>query len=398
MSGAINYRECLASICEKIEKQSIKFNDNCLSEENIFSVLNIVNKEVMYCRVLKYLIETNWDSFKEYVLCTAIGEEYQKDCELKRIELEYECDSPCDQYSKKGRIDILIETDNKEIIVIETKVYADDQEHQLFRYKKEIENNFKSYKCHILYLTLDGHKPREESLMCEKHDKESKKCSLDSKCACLDIAECKRISFYETISNWLENIISDFDTNSIAKQFLEVINVAKNNYDQEIGILSENLNFAKITLALSEAFPFFWEKVRNKFFEELAKELKEYGFEIKSNSDEPYKREILAYTLEKNGKLLYFCYETNFFFRTGFEDEEWKYVNKTVFENTGFLKIDFGTRKAKDAFNVKYYSNSSKKLLEWFYLDDQDDKKAAVIKNIAYTASKFFDSFTDSSD
>lgn len=51
-----------------------------------------------------------------------------------------------------GRIDILIETP-KQLIVIENKIYASDQENQLMRYFKYCKSQNKSFR--LLYLTLD---------------------------------------------------------------------------------------------------------------------------------------------------------------------------------------------------------------------------------------------------
>lgn len=383
MSRYENDREVIRRIYNQAVENNTKFSANILPKDNIFSILNIVNNELMYCRVLKYLITTNWNSFKEKILCKNISEERWDNCNLKRAELEYECDSPCEAYPKKGRIDVLLETDKKQVIVIETKVYADDQEHQLFRYKKEMENHFKEYKYYILYLTLDGHKPTENSLMCEKHNQT---CNINARCSRVSEKEYICISFRKNISEWLDSIISEFETDSIAKQFFEVINMTKNNYDQEIKLLSEDFNYAKIVLALNSAFPTFFDKIRNAFFEDVAKELhNNYQFKIESKNDK-HNGEIWVYTLEKSGKSLHLCYENNFFLRI---EEEWEYVNKEVFDSINNFEIDFGTCENKEAFGVKNYSDSSsEKLLEWSYWDK--DRKDIVIKNIAYTASSFF--------
>lgn len=61
-----------------------------------------------------------------------------------------------------GRIDIIVE-DGKKAVIIENKIFAEDQESQLLRYfnfgKKQFGKNFK-----LVYLTLDGDEPDEESL------------------------------------------------------------------------------------------------------------------------------------------------------------------------------------------------------------------------------------------
>ena len=61
-----------------------------------------------------------------------------------------------------GRIDIIIE-DGNHAIIIENKIYAEDQENQLLRYynygKKQFPKGFE-----LVYLTLDGVEPNEKSL------------------------------------------------------------------------------------------------------------------------------------------------------------------------------------------------------------------------------------------
>ena len=61
-----------------------------------------------------------------------------------------------------GRIDIIIE-DGKHAVIIENKIYASDQRNQLLRYHNYGEKSFpKGYE--LLYLTLDGHDPSDDSL------------------------------------------------------------------------------------------------------------------------------------------------------------------------------------------------------------------------------------------
>ena len=54
-----------------------------------------------------------------------------------------------------GRIDIILE-DGEHAIIIENKIYATDQHHQLLRYNNYGKQRFpKGFK--LIYLTLDGH-------------------------------------------------------------------------------------------------------------------------------------------------------------------------------------------------------------------------------------------------
>lgn len=80
-----------------------------------------------------------------------------------------------------GRIDILIEDNNKHTIIIENKIYASDQENQLLRYYNYSRDN-------IFYLNLNGSDPSENSYQDLEKDK-----------------HFKIISYEYDILNWLEN-------------------------------------------------------------------------------------------------------------------------------------------------------------------------------------------------
>lgn len=344
-----------------------------VSNDNIFSVLEVVRKEVPYCRVLLYLIKNNWNSFKEKVLDGCCGNE-----ELTWFELEHRCDSPCEYYNKEGRIDILLKTENH-IVVIEVKINADDQEHQLLRYKKEIENEYKEAKktpnIHIIYLTVDGRDAFENSLQCKKCKMH---CSIDAK-------DYKRISFNQTIYNWLADLISDYDENSIAKQFLEVLELEKVNNEKYLEILRKSADYPMMVYNLKEMLPFLFTEIREEFFEKLKSELiKEHNYVENLGERDTYKRETWAVNLMREDKKLSFCYETNFFLRTGLEDKNWIYINRNSLDGS---TEELGTRKSALAFNIKSLDASSEKLLRWSHKNEEEKMK--IIKKIAIFADNF---------
>ena len=89
-----------------------------------------------------------------------------------------------------GRLDLLISSDNKAII-IENKINADDRDGQLCKYHKY----GSSYKggFELIYLTLDGKKASEKSL---KNDNDSIKHD-----------QYIRISYLKNITNWLDRCL-----------------------------------------------------------------------------------------------------------------------------------------------------------------------------------------------
>jgi hypothetical protein len=86
-----------------------------------------------------------------------------------------------DDYTKGGRIDILITDKHGKHIIIENKIYAGDQKNQLLRYY-----NFDP-SSHIFYLNLHGEAPSDWSTGNE-----------------LDSDKFQVISYVDDIMNWLE--------------------------------------------------------------------------------------------------------------------------------------------------------------------------------------------------
>ena len=63
---------------------------------------------------------------------------------------------------ESDNIDILIrDPSSMQAVVIENKIWAEDQSQQLWRYAEQLKGQ--DYTPHLLYLTLDGHSPSEDS-------------------------------------------------------------------------------------------------------------------------------------------------------------------------------------------------------------------------------------------
>ena len=103
-----------------------------------------------------------------------------------------------------GRIDIIIE-DGEHAVIIENKIYASDQRNQLLRYHNYGEKSFpKGYE--LLYLTLDGHDPSDDSLGGKEF-------------------EYKSISYEAEIVEWLERCLE------LSPDGLPVISVIRHYID-----------------------------------------------------------------------------------------------------------------------------------------------------------------------
>ena len=127
---------------------------------NIFNVLGLETSEVRtHSAFLASLLNPDGNhgvgcAFLNAFVSDMNLEELQLDTNNSQVTVEH--------VTGDGRIDILISDHNKKAIIIENKIYAGDQPEQLKRYDDYAMQQFTNgYR--LLYLTLDGHKPSEDS-------------------------------------------------------------------------------------------------------------------------------------------------------------------------------------------------------------------------------------------
>lgn len=363
-------RAILKELCDRIREEEL-LKTVSVSPDNVFSIFDVIRKEVPYCRVLLYLIQNNWKSFEEEVLNGCCG---GQQLYMNTAQTEYVCEAPCLNYDKSGRIDIFLETENH-VIAMEAKLDALDQEHQLVRYQKELKRTYPENKeIHIVYLTKNGKPASENSLQCQ--------CAIET----CKVKDYKRISFREDIYRWVSNIAET--ENDIARQFLEVLELENVSTEKQVLLLKENKENLEVVRALSGALPLLWEEIKNAFLTALSEEMiKTYTFTKKKTGVETHKSEVWAVSLIKENKELHFCYETNFFLRTGQGDSRWAYVAKSAFETNQNGPIC--TVRKKEAFYFKGFDSSNDGLIAWFY-EPNEEKKQQVIARIAASANEFF--------
>ena len=302
-----------------IQELNLKSAEETLSESNVFSVLNIENKEVPCCKILKFLITQNWLSFKDTVLGLHDNEypEY--------IELEYPCITRCNGTPRDGRIDIYIETP-KYAIAIEVKLFALDQPQQLCRYHKFLSDTKKGKEVRIYYLTINKNPPSYESLSCQE---------TQQKCEAFTYT---KIGFLDEIDKWLNGVLDETQKETsvtpYVRYFIEMLNTLKGNNSMEHnakeianGITSENYENVIAFFASQNAV---WENIRNEFFNTICNAWEitcrgtcnDYQNEIGNLSNEH-----IIKTLEQIDKPnIYLCYAANFYYRKGPRNNEWKYI------------------------------------------------------------------------
>lgn len=216
-------------------------------------------------------------------------------------------------------IDILLQ-DKDKTIVVENKIYAEDQNKQLERYYDLVKTN--NNKVDIFYLTLDGKDPSKQSLgkkLVSENDNESE----GTKQIVVNL------SYKENISNWIEECIKESATAPTIRetlvQYLEVVNKLSGNseskefYNEVSKLIGKTPKDLKLANDIKNGLEIALNNLKFKFWEELENALKKIELfnkvkEEHSNSDKKYTLD----KIERNEKY----YGLSYFVKTLNEKED----------------------------------------------------------------------------
>lgn len=287
-----------------IEKKNTEILDATGERFNMFRICGVNHYENTHSAILtEFLNPKGTHGLKSKLLecfIKTLGENFTINgfnCENARIYTEYS--------TPEGRIDILIEDEKrKKAIIIENKIYANDQLDQLKRYDRYAEKTYQKGNYQILYLTLDGKEATEQSG---------------------EGVSYLTISYEENIINWLEKCVAIASRFPIVREtIIQYINHLKelthqdmNNKNKEeiTEVLSkiENLKAAKLIYQnYLASFDTIIKKYFNPKMEEFAKqEGLEYIYE---NSEELYVRFYLTNPLWQEKCWIGFTFETYKYF------------------------------------------------------------------------------------
>ncbi len=178
-----------------LQQERIKKEESLKRGErfNMFRTLGVAHYEVTHSSIIASCLNPNefhgqGDKFLKLFL-SIIGDETNLDTANSKVYTEFSTDN--------GRIDILVEDNNKKGIIIENKIYAGDQNEQLKRYDYFASNKYKIYS--LYYLTLEGNNASDQS-------------ANDTKYKC--------ISYAQDILNWLELSIKESVTTPMIRETL----------------------------------------------------------------------------------------------------------------------------------------------------------------------------------
>lgn len=141
---------------------------------NIFEVMHAQGDEVFtHSAIIASLLNPRWNHgckstflriFVDHLKESLSNVDFSFDTDLEKchVYVEYNIGNISSESESGGRIDIIIQSEKRDnAIIIENKIYAGDQKKQLYRYKNYAQTHYKSYI--LLYLTLDGHVPSNDS-------------------------------------------------------------------------------------------------------------------------------------------------------------------------------------------------------------------------------------------
>lgn len=298
------------------------------NETTIFEMIGKANSETVFSAFLGNLINPSFHEGGQKCLISfleLLSPEGEVCCDannLKVIETEYDFGKKgCDVRPTGGRADIYIEDGNNNVIVIENKIEAPDQDYQLLRYHNSLIDNNKPN--HILvYLTLDGKSPSPKSL--GENEKDIIPLSRD---LVINLS-------YEEVDQWLTKIIKDKScSDTIAQhviQFQYNLKRMIKNQDTINKILSSG-EYYEAALIVAKELENARMQLQFKFLEDLKKRIPDYNpGDIKVSDDNttivllPIYKDGIEATIEIDWRLYVRSQDT----RLNLNNGTWEYVGQ----------------------------------------------------------------------
>jgi hypothetical protein len=347
------------------------------SRFNIFTILNVSSNEVRLHSnfIAELLNDKGTHSFKN-AFCKLFFTQllkYEKNnivlqfnFEKYEVEVEKSTGLINQEYTIGGRIDIVITDNYKRRIIIENKIFANDQQNQLLRYF-----NFDK-KAILLYLTLNGSEPNEWSTNGEIQNNQDYFC----------------ISYKNFISNWLEKCIElskeKPKVSETISQYLHVIkNYTNQNHknimtDEIIKLISENKDFYNSIEEITQSYNTFRQRVNEIFWTQIRTKkptqtifITENEIEIKFDIDEDSDGFYFGFFLEKNGERIKGTSETVLNLATTFKE-----ISETFITNDNYIAWTYS-----NAFR-KFWWLDKERIFELYNEEEMNEFTDQIVNEI----------------
>ncbi len=276
---------------------------------------------------------------------------------------------------------MLIDENNKLVITIENKVEADEGEEQLLKYRKFIDDKYKNFERIYIFLTKDGHSPKDKSEQSQwltatyKMIGESIKYALKDNnppqkaniilSSYVDLLKRRNIVSNEKLQNLCEQIWDKYE-----KELQILINYKKTKidklYDFIINTLRSNdtplyTKYSIKTKSTENMYKFIYNKTP-----EVAREDDEYAINL---------------GIEKYNNYIWFGYYSD----TDYNDnEKLKSLYKMIFPNQKFQRTKtiekFNIANLKEDDLESKFENTSKIIL--VKIKEFDDRTEKALKEL----------------
>lgn len=207
----------IEEICSDMKKITEAANEKILKTQGTMNLAEIMNRnhlENQHSNIIAFLLDPNEKhhhpeygaKFLEILKENGLHIKGKKIVSVKRE----------DSTDEARRMDLLLITDENDAIIIENKIYAGDQPNQILDYVKYVEKEFgTSQNIFVVYLTLDGKEPSENSLSKEQ----LARLKIENRFI--------NLSYSEDILSWLNKLGARPEEQSLFGAIVQYIDVVK---------------------------------------------------------------------------------------------------------------------------------------------------------------------------
>ena len=236
-------------LSDKLEVKKLRGNN----DYNLFLALFDASDEVrLHSRFICSLLDPNSPHYQKELFL----ELFIKACGLEDFGLNSQI---AKVYKEYENIDIYM-TDGTKHIILENKIYAGDQEAQIKRYIKTIQQeNGNEAEIYVLFLSPQGRKPSDYSL-----DGLKIKDGRISNEKGVEIAKFKAISYDKEITAWLDLCLDETrNLTNLSIVISQYKNVIEKIYGKYKGVQMDANEISKIILENYDIV----EEIKNKYFD-----------------------------------------------------------------------------------------------------------------------------------
>ncbi len=145
-------------------QEAFQMINNSILDFNILEITGMGTQEIKHSNILAWMFGDNNHELEHKILEKFLVKvsEYNQDTTLKHY-VYLSNKKNINIFREQSNIDLLIEDEqNKIVIAIENKIYANESAGQLTKYKNYIDGKYVGWNKYFIYLTIDGTNPSDD--------------------------------------------------------------------------------------------------------------------------------------------------------------------------------------------------------------------------------------------